>query len=189
MNSLIKNNYDSKSMLGVGIAAGLGLASLYKISRMLTREKWVKVGTVDKLFIYPFKGGKHIEIPMGDFGPMGLKAGVFSDRVFMIINEQNRYCNVKAFPKLALVEANYQEGRFEFSSPESEEKLIIDNDDLIFEESRIVPAKVLEYDINLLWLNPKYDSWFQNLLKTGSQSMIKIKFQLYTYCLILQMKM
>ena len=52
------------------------------------KTRWVQVGTVDKLYVHALKGGKAREIYSAEFGWLGLKAGVFTDRSFMIINDR-----------------------------------------------------------------------------------------------------
>ena len=72
--------------------AGLLAASLltgaicYEKFLRKPRTKWVKVGTIDKLYVHALKGGKAREIYAADFGWLGLKAGYFVDRSFMLIS-------------------------------------------------------------------------------------------------------
>ena len=71
-----------------GIAAASLLAGAVCYEKFIKRPKtkWVKVGMIDKLYVYPLKGGKAKEIYSADFGWLGLKAGYFLDRSFMLIN-------------------------------------------------------------------------------------------------------
>ena len=50
------------------------------------KTKWVKVGIIDKLYVHALKGGMAREIYSADVGWLGLKAGCFIDRSFMLIN-------------------------------------------------------------------------------------------------------
>jgi hypothetical protein len=50
--------------------------------------RWVKVGTIDKLYVHALKGGKPKEIYSADFGWLGLTAGYLVDRSFMLINKK-----------------------------------------------------------------------------------------------------
>ncbi len=76
--------------------------------------------------------------------------------------------NQKLYPKLGRIFTVYNEGHIEFHNlDEANDVLVIDSNDLTFDASRIVPAKVLEYDLNLLWLGTKYDEWFRRFLGTG----------------------
>ncbi len=50
------------------------------------KQKWIKVGHVDKLYVYPMKSGRAKDVPMADFAPMGITSGPFVDRSFMVID-------------------------------------------------------------------------------------------------------
>ena len=85
---------DNKSLAkfaGIVAASLLTGAICYEKFIKKSRTKWVMVGTVDKLYVHPLKGGKAKEVYSADFGWLGLKTGYFVDRSFMLINMRYIY--------------------------------------------------------------------------------------------------
>ena len=80
--------FDNKNFvkLAGALAASLLTGAVCYDKFLKPKTKWVKVGTVDKLYVITLKGGKTKEIYSADFGWLGLKAGHFVDRSFMLIN-------------------------------------------------------------------------------------------------------
>ena len=95
-------------VLRATISASIIVFSLKKLHKYgffsLKKElptHWKKVGTIDKLFIYPIKGAKGLERNVGYFGPMGMKSeDGFHDRSFVLVDEK-RYLLVIEFLCLA----------------------------------------------------------------------------------------
>jgi uncharacterized protein YcbX len=46
------------------------------------------VGTVDKLYVFPIKGAKAIEVTTASFERLGPRAAVFRDRTFCVIKHE-----------------------------------------------------------------------------------------------------
>jgi len=67
-------------------AAAAGLLSFAYYASRSKKENWVKVGTLDEIFIFPFKGGKAISVPTAFMSFIGARAGPFLDRAFMVID-------------------------------------------------------------------------------------------------------
>ena len=80
--------FENKSLTKfAGILAASLLTGAVCYEKFLKKKtKWVKVGTIDKLYVHALKGGKAREIYSADFGWLGLKAGYFVDRSFMLIS-------------------------------------------------------------------------------------------------------
>ncbi len=74
----------ASSAAGLAVAGGL----TWFVNNSKKKSNWIKVGTVDQLFIYPLKCGKAKEVPVAEFGPIGMKAGPFLDRGFSLMNER-----------------------------------------------------------------------------------------------------
>lgn len=73
----------------VSAAAVVGsVAAAWGWRRSTSRRRWVRVGTLDQLCLYPLKGGKVHSVPTADFGELGLSAGVYRDRTFGFIKEK-----------------------------------------------------------------------------------------------------
>jgi hypothetical protein len=82
--------FDGKNLPKVaGVLAASLLTGAVCYDKFLRKKvKWEKIGTVDKLYVIPFKGGKTREIYSADFGWKGLTAGYFVDRSYMLINDK-----------------------------------------------------------------------------------------------------
>ena len=63
-----------------------GLYYLYQQTKKLS--KWVHVGYLDEIFIFPIKGGKGKSVTSAYLGPLGLKSGLLRDREFMIVDKK-----------------------------------------------------------------------------------------------------
>jgi hypothetical protein len=61
---------------------------LWLLSKRRDKKKWIQVGTLDEIFVYPMKAGKPKYVTSAQVGYMGLKAGPFVDRAFMLIDEK-----------------------------------------------------------------------------------------------------
>ncbi|CAG2163332.1 unnamed protein product [Oppiella nova] len=68
----------------------------------LTRKHFVKVCKVKKLFIYPIKGVKGVEVNQLEITKYGVKYGSFRDRSWILLNAKNDYINMNTDPKLVL---------------------------------------------------------------------------------------
>lgn len=69
------------------IGAFYGLRSWWTSYRK-KESSWIHVGYLDEIYIYPFKGGKSKKIPCAQFTKVGLKAGPFLDRSFILADAQ-----------------------------------------------------------------------------------------------------
>ncbi len=72
----------------VAAAAAASVAAAAAIHLRRRQSKWVRVGTVDELCVYPIKGGVVKSVPVADFGAMGVRAGVYRDRTFGFVKEK-----------------------------------------------------------------------------------------------------
>ena len=72
---------------------------------------------------------------------------------------------INTFPKAILIDVTYERGRFIFNSPESDESLVLNEDDLEFDAEKLVPVSISENQFQLMHLGKRYDEWFNTLLK------------------------
>ncbi|XP_063706373.1 mitochondrial amidoxime reducing component 2-like [Culicoides brevitarsis] len=100
-----------------GFTAG-GSFFLYKNRQnCFFNQEWHKIGTVSHLYVYPVKSCSFIEVPEVTATRMGAKTKEISDRVFMIVNEQQELCTARSFPKLVLVKPSVDDGFLRLSAP------------------------------------------------------------------------
>jgi len=125
------------SLLVTSVAAGASILLLFapvvplvkkyfrRLSslRQLQAAKFVKVGTVSSLNVYPVKSGKGIPLPSIYCGPFGVSASSSSsllDRGWLVVfGETNRFVTMRQEPTLVLIESSFDEssGEMTFSAP------------------------------------------------------------------------
>ena len=90
MGAQISNLKVDSRILTASIGCGLGFLLFMLNKKKLNQKsvKWAKVGKVDQLTVYPIKSAKGIDTLSADFKHLGIKAGMFRDRTFCIINEE-----------------------------------------------------------------------------------------------------
>ncbi|ODM96331.1 Mitochondrial amidoxime-reducing component 1 [Orchesella cincta] len=78
----------------------------------LKPEKWVKVGSVKKLVVYPIKSCQGVVVDKAVVTTLGLKChnANIRDRDFMIANEIGRHVTMDKYPKMALIKVEVNEG-------------------------------------------------------------------------------
>ena len=76
-----------KVVQGCALAASLATGALL-LHRHLTRKRWIRVGKVDELCVYPIKGGKVKSVTSAHFEKMGIRAAIFRDRTFGLMNDR-----------------------------------------------------------------------------------------------------
>jgi len=87
--------------VGAGLAVGVGVVIWAK------RKRWVKVGHVEKLYIFPLKSGAVIESDILKFESMGPKLGDMIDRGFAVANSDTYTIkDTHSFPRLCLMSIN-----------------------------------------------------------------------------------
>jgi len=84
------------------LAATAGIAVVVVV--WAKRKRWVKVGYVDRLYIFPLKSGMAIESDVLDFESMGPRLNNMIDRGFAVANA-NTYTirDTHSFPRLCMV--------------------------------------------------------------------------------------
>ena len=89
MGAQLSNLKADSRILTASIGCGLGVLLLLLNKKKLTQKsvKWVKVGKVDRLTVYPIKSAKGVDTLSADFKRLGIKAGVYRDRTFCIVKD------------------------------------------------------------------------------------------------------
>lgn len=149
----------------LGALATLTTAGLfgYKYYTWRSTTTWVKVGKVDKLFVYPLKCGKAKDVTYGQFNCLGLVSAVYKDRTFMVINEDATSVSLKDFPRLVLVELLFEDGSLKYRAQDMDD-LCIEDKDLLYDENKVIVARMLDIRVQTLHLGQRYDKWVSTFL-------------------------
>lgn len=107
MSSFLRNR---KFLLTLGaIAAGGGYLYYQNRGNCYFNQRWERVGKVSHLYVYPVKSCSFIEVSQVEATHMGAKTDSVSDRVFMVVNENQEFVTARSFPKLVLVKPSVQD--------------------------------------------------------------------------------
>lgn len=113
--ALLNGNYSWLPSAAISALAGVSSAVVMKYALSgksgnaeQTPTKWLKVGEVKELVIYPVKSCKGTEVSSATVTQLGLKAGeLLRDRIFMIINESGTYQVQMKHPKMTLIAIDF----------------------------------------------------------------------------------
>uniref|UniRef100_A0A0K0E5J5 MOSC domain-containing protein n=1 Tax=Strongyloides stercoralis TaxID=6248 RepID=A0A0K0E5J5_STRER len=96
------------SIISLCIASIIGGATIYFINSKKDEEEeieFVKVGTIEKLFIYPVKSMKGISVPYIECTKVGGNYKYLKDRCFMVVDRKTSlYIGAKKERKIVLIE-------------------------------------------------------------------------------------
>jgi len=124
-NEACTSNTVSLSALWISSLAVLASAYLWKRSQTKASkitsdtnqstskpEKWVKVGTVKKLIVYPIKSCAGVIVDKAVITTLGLKChhANIRDRDFMVVDEIGRHVTMAKLPRMALIKLQVHEG-------------------------------------------------------------------------------
>ncbi|HEY5665868.1 MAG TPA: MOSC N-terminal beta barrel domain-containing protein [Gammaproteobacteria bacterium] len=68
---------------------------------------------VTRIFVYPIKSCRGIEVPSAELASRGLKF----DRRYMLVDSDGRFLTQRRYPKMALIETQINDGGFTVSAP------------------------------------------------------------------------
>jgi uncharacterized protein YcbX len=73
-------------------------------------KKWILVGRVKALYVYPVKSFKFLSLTSAEVTPIGLKSGEYRDRHFVVANKEGKQITARDFPKFILIEPKIVDG-------------------------------------------------------------------------------
>ncbi|TRY77867.1 hypothetical protein TCAL_08131 [Tigriopus californicus] len=144
------------------------------LAKWASSPRWVRVGTVDRLFVFPLKSGKAKEVNTVEFAKLGPKSAMFRDRSFCLVKENNDYGSVKEFPRVALVEIVYEDGHLWLRAPDRED-LRIEHEDLEYSKEKEVAVKILDVRVRTIFLGRKYDEYISEFV-AGDPNRVKLAY-------------
>ena len=155
------------------IKLALGTASICAVVGYLVfgrRKRWVKVGKVGKLYIFPLKSGAVTESPKLYFQSMGPRykkavcreifsfmfprLGPLIDRGFAVVNAGTHTIrDTHCFPRLCVVQLQIQSGQVCLTSPDNKSPLLfsLPSDFQSEPESRFVSTSVIGSACSSVW--------------------------------------
>lgn len=106
----------------VEILIGLVLGTVLKFTvswwMRRRREKFFeKVGRVSKLYFYPVKSCKGIQLTEGECTKYGVKFNGVYDRNFVMVKPNGNFVHQRQYPKMALISVEDKGDKLEFNAP------------------------------------------------------------------------
>ncbi|ODM96337.1 Mitochondrial amidoxime-reducing component 1 [Orchesella cincta] len=122
---LIKGNWKLATgfvaAAATGAIAGMAVSELRKDKMKesnVAPQKWIRVGAVCELILYPIKSCKGVSVHEAHCTKIGLKASKYlRDRIFMVVNDRNAFQTQRQIPKMALINVTINENRIILTSP------------------------------------------------------------------------
>jgi len=110
MNIFQNKNTQLGTVAAISVGAILSAYALnhYRKKYNYWNSSFVEAGRVDRLFVYPIKSCKGVEISFLDCTSLGVRNGWLSDREFLVIDElhDGMFLTARTYPKLVLIEAD-----------------------------------------------------------------------------------
>jgi len=133
-------------------------------------EKWVKVGKIAELNIYPVKGMPGTSVDEAMLGRLGLKAinnPHLRDRVFIVCNEEGKCFSLGKCPIFALTRANLEEGdKLHLSHVKDPSMDIVIDIPTTVDPARLKTAVIYGERVKAMDCGDKVAAWLSTLTET-----------------------
>jgi len=112
-----------KLIAGASAAIVSGGVAGYILSRQRGQQiappkKWVRVGTVSSLLMYPIKSCKGVLVSQSTVSTVGLKVTeYFRDRVFMVVDGRYVFQTQRTIPKMSQIQVTVNGNELELAAP------------------------------------------------------------------------
>jgi len=105
------------AVVGVGVCAYLVYKKLQQRS---VEQRWVQVGTISELFIFPIKSFKGRSVQELECLSMGPKSGEYYDRRFVVADSTGKFLTAREAPKMVLIEPKVENDVLTLVAPNKE---------------------------------------------------------------------
>ncbi|CAG2168667.1 unnamed protein product [Oppiella nova] len=146
----------------VGISVLTTTSLLYYLYRK-TRNNYVKVCNVKKLFIYPIKAVKGVQVNQLEITKYGVKYGPFTDRSWILLDNANNVIGMKSFPKLVLTRTRILGQEVWVDGPDMP-TLKLRYIDEINDSHNIISINLYGQRIKGIDCGPEVNQWFETFL-------------------------
>lgn len=146
-------------VIGFSIAT-IGGAILYSALKKRFQRKYVKVGKVSKLLIYPVKSFSAEEVQTAKCTTSGIKVGIIHDRMWAVVDEEGCHVNQKVVPSFVLLHARLKENQMCIDGPDIE-PLKLDIFDKVPNGAKVVKCKVYKSFLDAVDCGDYAAEWIQ----------------------------
>ncbi|GMS96293.1 hypothetical protein PENTCL1PPCAC_18468 [Pristionchus entomophagus] len=113
---------EDKKLLLACIGGSIATYNAFRILRAFLdsqHSKWIPIGTVKHLWMYPIKSCKRKEVFSLFCGPLGASFGDYQDREFLVVNGKTGvFITARQQPKMILIESEISDGVLAVSTPD-----------------------------------------------------------------------
>ncbi|CAG2100210.1 unnamed protein product [Medioppia subpectinata] len=121
--SAVKSSCASNTVLLSGLMVCVISGALLYVVKRKRRRNYVKAAKIIKLIVYPVKSLPGIEVDEAIITKFGLQSGKFRDRMWLLINDENRFVTQRTEESLALLRQKFGDKRQKESIVEKKLKI------------------------------------------------------------------
>jgi len=139
-----------------------------------TKDDWLKIGVVEKLYIYPVKSMAAVGVEQLTTGVSGGVVGKLVDRQFMVVDKKGKMVTARRYPNLTLVQPEVGEKELILRYPGVEPCIVSvprDNSQLKGEE-----GEVWGEGCEGVSLGTQVGQWISSIILGDSQGGLKLLF-------------
>ncbi|EDW01244.1 mitochondrial amidoxime reducing component 2 [Drosophila grimshawi] len=151
--------------VGVVVAGGAGYLIYRHLHRDLMPEKWRRVGTLQKIHIFPVKSCAPLPVASDqeyDCDILGIGIGNVRDRKFMIITNNNEMITARGYPHMLLIQPKQLPNGLVFSAPGMPD-LELDFKELVT-LSEAVHTSIFGVTVDAMVCGTRFDKWFSKFI-------------------------
>jgi len=163
---------DSTKLAGTAVVAGfIVLAATGLAWWKKRREVYHPVGRISRLFIFPIKSCRGIELQSAECSYLGMCKNLIRDRTFVVIDKEGKTVTGRQMPNMLLVSPSFHDAEIWLDAPNMPTyKLKVIHD----EDTRpIVPCIVCGCKIDGRVCEDNVGEWFDTFLETSGLKLVQ----------------
>ncbi|XP_055954128.1 mitochondrial amidoxime reducing component 2-like [Argiope bruennichi] len=162
----------SQNLTTLWIAAAVAVSVMGVLLWKKKKHSFVKVGTISKLYFFPVKSLRGIEIKEGKCTKQGFEVNGLLDRSFMLVNSEGSVITLEKYPSLALLTLQIYDTILTISTP-SGKKLNVDIKDSVSPDDKIIRCRVSNDFTQAVDCGDEAASFFQAYLNTPDARLVR----------------
>lgn len=158
--------------IAVTAAAGAVVAYFWLRRRASTGSRFVPVGRLAKLFIYPIKSIAGIEVPYADCMLTGPAYQGLQDRLMLIV-KGDCFVSMREEPRLGLIQASFNSGHLTLTA-HGHPPLVIDVCDPTLQNKPSFTVRMRTFSYNAVEVSEEASQWFRDYLQSDNARLVRI---------------
>ncbi|CAL1296800.1 unnamed protein product [Larinioides sclopetarius] len=162
----------SQNLKTLWIAAAVTVSVLGVLLWKKNKRSFVKVGTISKLYFYPVKSIRGIEVNGGKCTKLGLQVNGLLDRSFMVIDDEGNAISQEKEPSLILLTVEMNGKTLTISTP-SGKKLNVEIKDSISPNDKTIPCSIYTDSTKAVDCGDEAAKFFQSFLNRPDVRLVR----------------